>query len=267
MICHFILTIIFYLNDRGKIKKYIFDLVDKYLEYISNKANNTTENKDKENPPKKDSNKRKPTVNGHNYNFSRNIILNFNLNKKHKTNIRKKSSNKSVIPNPKDNKTKSRSFHNSSKGNSPLLKYYNYNKISSKFRKTSDLYTKNFSKFKLNTEKNKHKNKKNSIFVDISEFLEPSLDDMDFDEVLKKDKRKFCVYISDSIKENLLIVNAFFIKDELNPKSIKIMLFNLNFILYFIINGLFYNEDYISTVYHIKKKETFFSFFPRSLQR
>ena len=90
---------------------------------------------------------------------------------------------------------------------------------------------------------------------------------MDFDEVLKKDKRKFCAYISDSIKENLLIVNAFFIKDELNPKSIKIMLFNLNFILYFIINGLFYNEDYISTVYHIKKKETFFSFFPRSLQR
>ena len=267
IICQIILTIIFYLSDKGKIKQYIFDLIDKYLEYLLSKANNTTENKDKENPPKKDPNKRKTTVNGNNYNFTRNIILNFNINKKHKTKIRKKSSNKSVIPDPNNNKSKSKSFHNSSKGNSPLLKISSSNKISSKYRKTSKLYTKNFSKFKLNTEKNKHKNKKNSIFVDISEYLEPSLDDMDFDEVLKKDKRKFCVYISDSIKENLLIVNAFFIKDQLNPKSIKIMLFNLNFIFYFIINGLFYNEDYISTVYHIKKKETFFSFFPRSLQR
>ena len=45
------------------------------------------------------------------------------------------------------------------------------------------------------------------------------------------------------------------------------MLLNLDIFLYFIVNGLFYNEDYISEVYNLKEKESFFSFLPRSLYR
>ena len=45
------------------------------------------------------------------------------------------------------------------------------------------------------------------------------------------------------------------------------MMLALNLFLYFIINGLFFNEDYISQVYHIEKEESFFDFFPRSIQR
>ena len=45
------------------------------------------------------------------------------------------------------------------------------------------------------------------------------------------------------------------------------MLFDLNIILYFVINGLFYNEDYVSEVYHLEKEDSFFSFFPRSIER
>ena len=45
-------------------------------------------------------------------------------------------------------------------------------------------------------------------------------------------------------------------------------MFNLNLVLYFVINGLFISEDYISELYNTNKEdENFFSFFPRSIER
>ena len=40
----------------------------------------------------------------------------------------------------------------------------------------------------------------------------------------------------------------------------------MTLVLYFVVNGLFYSEDYISTIYHTEN-ERFFSFFPRSINR
>ena len=47
----------------------------------------------------------------------------------------------------------------------------------------------------------------------------------------------------------------------------KVILFILNIVLYFFINGLFFNEDYISEVFHSNKKEKFFTFETRSIER
>jgi len=44
-------------------------------------------------------------------------------------------------------------------------------------------------------------------------------------------------------------------------------MFILNVILYFVVNGLFYNEDYVSEVYNLEEEEKFFSFLPRSINR
>ena len=46
------------------------------------------------------------------------------------------------------------------------------------------------------------------------------------------------------------------------------MLFILNFILYFVVIGLFYSEDYIKQLYHLDdKKESFFSYITRSIDK
>lgn len=51
------------------------------------------------------------------------------------------------------------------------------------------------------------------------------------------------------------------------PRTIKIIVFILNILLYFVINRLFINDDYISEVYYSEEKENFFSFIPRSIDR
>ena len=47
----------------------------------------------------------------------------------------------------------------------------------------------------------------------------------------------------------------------------KIIIFILNIILYFVVNGLFFSEAYISEVYNLEGEEGFFDFFPRAINR
>ena len=100
------------------------------------------------------------------------------------------------------------------------------------------------------------------------EYLEISPDDMEFDDAIKKDNRSFCKYFFDNIKEKQMIPNTFIASDPIKKRSIKIILFNINLLLYIVINGLFFSEVYISKLYNIKEKdEKFFSFLPRSIER
>ena len=50
--------------------------------------------------------------------------------------------------------------------------------------------------------------------------------------------------------------------EPLKPRPIKIFLFVLQIDLYFFVNGLFFNEEYISKIYHTEK-ETFSTLFER----
>ena len=90
---------------------------------------------------------------------------------------------------------------------------------------------------------------------------------MDFDDALKKDKRKFFEYLNDNLKANQNIMNTFYTKEPLRPRTIKIILFILYIDLYLLVNGLFFNEEYISEIFHSKKEENFFTFIPRSIER
>ena len=100
------------------------------------------------------------------------------------------------------------------------------------------------------------------------EYLETPPDEMEFDDAIKKDERTFCQYFYDNLKEKQIIANTFFASDEIKKRSIKLILFNLNLVLYFVINGLFFSEVYISELYNIKDEdEHFFSFIPRSIDR
>ena len=113
------------------------------------------------------------------------------------------------------------------------------------------------------------KSKKNylNISKNIGNYLLTDLDDMDYDEAIKKDKRKFSQFLYEKLKTNQIILNTFWAVDPLRPRTIKIILFILEINLYLFVNGLFFNEEYISEVFHSEKPEKFFTFIPRSIGR
>ena len=74
------------------------------------------------------------------------------------------------------------------------------------------------------------------------------------------------------MKENLIedqiILSTFVTQDNLKPRSIKIIIFILNVVLYLVVNGLFFSEEVITELYNIdEEEENFFSFLPRSIER
>ena len=91
---------------------------------------------------------------------------------------------------------------------------------------------------------------------------------MEFDDAIVKDKRSFRETFVENLKDNQIIVNTFITEDPIKVRSIKIILFILNIMLYFVVNGLFFSEEVISELYNVdEEKENFFSFIPRSLER
>ena len=103
--------------------------------------------------------------------------------------------------------------------------------------------------------------------INMEEYLKPDLDDLDYDDAIKEDKRSFCEFISERLKEKQIIMNTFYYKENIRPITIKMILLLLNIDLYFIFNGLFYNEKYLSDLFHSNEEETFLSFIPRSISR
>ena len=63
-----------------------------------------------------------------------------------------------------------------------------------------------------------------------------------------------------------MIINTF-IKEPFKPRPIKILLFVLDIDLYLFMNALFINEEFVSQIFHSEKKDNFFSFTPRCLDR
>ena len=103
--------------------------------------------------------------------------------------------------------------------------------------------------------------------IDIQEFLVTEIDEMNYEEIIQKDKRTFKEYLYDKLKSNQIILNTFLENEPLKPKTMKMILLIIDIILYFFINGIFFNEDYISQIFHSQKEETFFSFLTRSFNR
>ena len=97
---------------------------------------------------------------------------------------------------------------------------------------------------------NKNLKKKNKDKIYLNDYLLTDPDEMDYEDVLERDKRTFCQYFCDNIKNKQLIVNTFFITSKLKPKSIKIMAFILYINFIFLINGLIYSEAYLIELYN-----------------
>ena len=141
--------------------------------------------------------------------------------------------------------------------------------IDGKSRNNFKLISEITSKSRLNTKKNNQDEKFKkfkSICDDINfdEYLSKDLDDMDFDDAYKLDKREFGDIFVERLKTKLIFIDTFS-PEKMRPLSIKIALLFLTIDLYFVINGICYGEEYISERFHDDSEETFFSFLPRNI--
>ena len=96
---------------------------------------------------------------------------------------------------------------------------------------------------------------KDDLDISIEQFLKTDPDDMDYDEALRNDDRKFWIYYWEKIQSNQILINTFYFKEYLKPRTIKVMLLALQIDLYFFINGLFYNEEYVKKIFDLKEEE------------
>ena len=60
-------------------------------------------------------------------------------------------------------------------------------------------------------------------------------------------------------------MKTFCIKEPLSPISLKILVLLITIELYFVVNALFYTEEYLSEISKIDEKDSFFDFVPRRL--
>ena len=227
-------TVLFYLLELTKVKVYVYKLTEDYITYLT---------KSKSEPPKKKKKK-------FNKDENKDDIIN---------------SIKSDYTNVIIHEGKQQNFKNSDA-------QLSNNKLKGSSKSIIEIYD-DKSKKTFADEKYFHKEdknyldtcKKNEDFFE--EYLSTSLDDLEFDDAIVKDKRAFCQYFCEDFTENQNIAYTFYATDPIRPRSIKIILFIFNLILNFVINALFITEDYISMLYHLDEEDSFFSFIPRSISR
>jgi hypothetical protein len=235
---HIGMTLTFVFVSIVKVNKYIYNLTYNYLSYITNFAK-----KKPKFPPKKNNiqNKRKQVQIAQ---TKSEIHFQDRKPKLKPLNLPKSTKNDLILP---------------------------YNNDNTKLKFSDDLNIKTESKLQKKDIKNEINERKLDSNFDqefFMEYLSTSLDDLEFDDAVAKDKRKYCEHMKENLIEDQIIANTFIHEDPIKPRTIKIIVFILNVMLYFVVNGLFFSEEVISELYNIdEEKENFFSFIPRSLTR
>ena len=234
-----VFTILYFVFDLKKIRVYIYETCRDFLQYSNEKININS-------PPLKQT--------------------------KSKTNIIRTENKKTI--HKKDKKTKTININNN------RIKHLNIwidvhknnpNKEVNKKNPNLKIKGNNTSIGLLEPDikyKSKHilnQRQRNTNFFE--EYFPESLDEMEYDNALIKDDRKFFRAFFDILKDKQIILNTFLAKDPFKPRSIKIIIFCLNITLYFVVNALFINDSYISKIYNSEKKDNFFSFIIRSVNR
>ena len=218
------------------IRKYIFSLSESYILYMKRNS--------KINYPIKKKSK-----------FAK---INFNVKKE--KNTEESSSNHKLVNNNSIKNIKSPFYYlkkekfsfannkrNLSKEKMKLnnIKYIKNKKINL-FNKNLDISNKKINnKNKIMKTVNSINNKK-EYMKKILEFFTPTFDEKDFDDVISKDKRTFCQYFCEKFQNDQIFINAFCIREIFKPRALKFLLLIMTIELYFVINALFYNEEYLS---------------------
>ena len=277
-----LLTIFFYWKNFYSIRKYIFNTTSKYISYLSNRNKNIfstniefDDNKliISNNPPKKRKKKGKDIDNN-------NIETNKDKNAKSKINTQSNNysiifqKNNYIVNTKNSNKiNKENNINSLDKDSSNINEIKNSPKINNNFKysleeidiNSNDIISKNkkIEKYQSPIGNNIIINQNDLNNINMEEYLNTDPDDMDFDDSIKNDKRSFCQFFVDKLKRNQIMLNTFYAEDPIKPRYIKILLFILDICLYLFINGLFFNENYISEILNLKGDDNFLKFIER----
>ena len=263
-----ICSVDYFMKNIFRINKYVLIITNKFIDNLSRKDDNK-DNKD----------------------ISLNIQDIDNIDKISEQNekIEKKIDAENIIENKNNKKRKSRKKNDININKNFQLIIYDEKKIKLSDKNlniSSDKYSpkdkfQNYSDFSnlsgkdlFSERKNPIPNNYNSIFtninddmnININEFLETQLDDMDYDEAIRKDHRKFCGFFINKIKSEQIFLNTFCLNEPIKPRAIKIILLIFQLNIYLFVNGLFYDEEYISEIYHLEK-DTFITMAERFVDK
>ena len=89
------------------------------------------------------------------------------------------------------------------------------------------------------------------------EFSDGELNELEYEEAVKYERRSFCLFYWQQLKEKQDIINTFINTQILDPLPIKAIYFFFTIGLYFTLNGLFYSEDQISALYTSEDSDSF----------
>jgi hypothetical protein len=154
--------------------------------------------------------------------------------------------------------------------NSKNIFFLNNQKIQGKGRNNVNLKTTNkhliYSTKKKARRKVKFKDKKDNLIVNkfIKGYLSTDYDELDYDYAIKMDNRKFLPFFLERVKNEIIYINILFVYEPIKPVTIKTLLILINTDLYFLIDCIFINEDYISEKYHSNQKPSFFDYIKRT---
>ena len=268
---HLLLTVSYFICGKSQIIKYVYGIYENFLAFVGKEAINIQSF-----PPKKEKNQnlKDKTTNNKKGAVHFNETLRPNKGKK-KIKYLKTEKNKSRKEKPimLDYDAKS-SYNdimvyrfNSSIGNKSEKEVLSEKR--DKFNERANIHRRNKSrKITVNSSLNSFNDKKHmkegeyKLFFD--EYFATSIDQLEYDEAIIKDQRNFCIYLRECLKKKQMIAFTFISSDPLKIRIIKIMVFILNTVLYFVIIGFFYSEEYIGELYDINKKEGFFDYIPRN---
>ena len=271
IIAHIISILIYFLVGLPKLKIYILSLTEKYLSFLKQKKINKGDF-----PPRKRS-------------LKNNVLENKMMNKSNKkvkinpSTIQKegkiyKSKIQHFMTNNEDKKRKQKNPTRHNLLTNTKIKLITSNDITIELKDKNEIKS-NKSKLILleekkpktnkeliDTEKFDKNNSNNKAFFE--DYLSTYPDDMEFDDALAKDNRKFGECFVENLKEKQMIAFTFFADEPIKIKIMKIILLILNINLYFVINGLFYSEEFITELYEINDDdENFFSYITRSIDK
>ena len=258
------MCLLYFFKELGIMKFKILNLTKKFLEYNSRKEKKVQTDF----PPRKprDIRNNKFRIKSNN-----DIIISSAINKNN-NNLSKQSSdiniNNKLIDSKKKDDVKTVIFGSTKELNriSNLNNNINNNSNSNSNNININSNINNIVDEKGDTQNNLNTQTYDDTFFE--EYLAESPDDMDFDDAYVYDKRTFKEHFLENLKEKQIIAHTFIANDLLKPRTMKIIVLILSFLLYFVVNGLFFSESVISELYELDEdEEHFFSYFPRSISR
>ena len=257
--------IVYYFMSFFSIKKYIYNMTENYLLYL-NKSPMYKSNLNKLNKEEKKSNKEENCPpKKHNSDSKDNSINIFgNHGSKNNSLKLKKSDNKKAVLRTQEGSEE--------KTNSKLILkkhklFSKNNRAKSNENITKVKYNKSLLSFKSNSKSLTNTSIHNKDLTFFNNYLITPLNEMLFNDALVKDNRLFFDYFCDKIKRKQTFLDLLLIEDPIKPKALKLLLLILEIEVCVVVNGMFINEDYVSRLFHSKKKENFISFLPRSVNR